>query len=321
MSGGRSADPPAAAKCGRGTAGDRACTSVATVAVGYHEQVEALLGRMRSHPAAKAGLYDLERIARDLLPCLRMSPGAEDRPGSTRLGGDPDLRPGTPWPRSPDGRAMHFVGQLDFADCPPLPEPAAGVLPEAGTLSVFETVHGGSTLAWTPDTAGEWWWTLLPPETPLERVRSPPELLDPGPYAPVCHALEVGVSVGSLDHAELVNHLDMDQRTFRKKLDFMSFESEPQPHHQVLGNAESIADYGVPYRQTGDHVFDIPAWERLWGAVPETAGDWTCVWTIDSNHESGMSFSDWGKLRVCTPTEDLVHGDFRRTVVIWTDVG
>lgn len=54
--------------------------------------------------------------------------------GTTRLGGAPDLPPGTSWPSFED-RSMAFVAQVNLADVAPLDE--RGLLPPAGLLSFF----------------------------------------------------------------------------------------------------------------------------------------------------------------------------------------
>ena len=54
--------------------------------------------------------------------------------GTSKLGGAPDLPPGTAWPEH-DGRPLAFVGQIDLADVAPLD--ADDTLPSTGLLSFF----------------------------------------------------------------------------------------------------------------------------------------------------------------------------------------
>lgn len=60
--------------------------------------------------------------------------GTSARVGDSRLGGNPDLACGTPWPQV-DGRPLAFVVQLDLAELAPLG--CAPPLPADGLLSLF----------------------------------------------------------------------------------------------------------------------------------------------------------------------------------------
>lgn len=276
---------------------------------------------MRVHPGVVRGGYDLARVQRDLRPCLRHVPSQDASLGASRLGGDPDVPSNSAWPTASGGELMHFVGQLNFATRPDLPGDERPLLPWSGLLSVFDSI-GDASLGWTPDHAAGSHVIFTPTGVPLVRRASPPSL-DPGPYDPQPFRLAVGVSVGSVSAAETVaGGPSIEQELdWKAHLDFMDFESEPTPHHQVLGNAHGMGDEGVPHRQVGSDLFDIPGWERRWGEVPGSLDDWACVWTIDSDDESGMSFGDWGRLLICVPRVDLRRSDFRRVVALNAEGG
>jgi len=63
--------------------------------------------------------------------------------GNTRFGGDPDLPPNFEWPMS-DTRYANFVGQINFAELPPLPSP--NPLPSQGLLSLFVLSMDGASV-------------------------------------------------------------------------------------------------------------------------------------------------------------------------------
>jgi uncharacterized protein YwqG len=82
--------------------------------------------------------YDLSRFAPAFVAsarrCLRLSSRRADvAVGRSKVGGDPDLPPGTPWP-SCEGRAMTFLAQLDLADVASRIE---SPLPTSGLVSFF----------------------------------------------------------------------------------------------------------------------------------------------------------------------------------------
>lgn len=81
--------------------------------------------------------------------------------GGTRIGGPAWLGPGESWPRDGKGRPMSFLGQVDFAALPQLPDyPAAGVLQFFIGRDLYYGAdpnhpdRGQFRLAWRPDFAG-----------------------------------------------------------------------------------------------------------------------------------------------------------------------
>lgn len=82
--------------------------------------------------------YGLSRFAPAFVAsarrCLRLSSRRADvAVGRSKVGGDPDLAPGAPWP-SCEGRAMTFLAQLDLADVASRIE---SPLPTSGLVSFF----------------------------------------------------------------------------------------------------------------------------------------------------------------------------------------
>jgi uncharacterized protein YwqG len=55
-----------------------------------------------------------------------------DKPEQSRLGGPVYLPIGTDWPKSPNGKKLLFIAQINFAEIPSLPD-----FPETGLLQVF----------------------------------------------------------------------------------------------------------------------------------------------------------------------------------------
>src|SRR5262249_25289183 len=95
-----------------------------------------------------------ERVARaeDLaalaVPCLILADTTPAKRGRiTHLGGVPDLPPTTPWPRSPGGEPLTFLGQIDLAEL--AATPVAGEFPAAGILGWFYDIAGSPQFAMT----------------------------------------------------------------------------------------------------------------------------------------------------------------------------
>lgn len=84
-----------------------------------------------------------------LLPTVLLRPSpAEDElipAGASKLGGAPDLPPGTPWPIGPDGQPCMFLAQVNLAESAPFD--AEGALPRYGLLSFFAASGGQAGIA------------------------------------------------------------------------------------------------------------------------------------------------------------------------------
>ncbi|WP_028062604.1 DUF1963 domain-containing protein [Solirubrobacter soli] len=112
-------------------------TLIASVAVAG-PAAAAAEGPTRDELVARAKALGLgakaDTIARDALPGARLVAGGDGALGESRLGGEPDLPAGTPWPRC-GGHRLSFLAQLRLADVAAL---APGAVPaNGGTLAVF----------------------------------------------------------------------------------------------------------------------------------------------------------------------------------------
>src|SRR5262245_6864404 len=80
--------------------------------------------------AAALGLPHADEIAAGALPGARLVPGGVDTVAAIRLGGDPDLPPGTKWPTC-RGKKTSFLAQIPLSE---LGKIAPGTVPADGTL-------------------------------------------------------------------------------------------------------------------------------------------------------------------------------------------
>jgi hypothetical protein len=101
-----------------------------------------------THLLLDAGLEDLaEQIAKVTRPSIglttRKAVRADLAVGASRLGGEPDLPPGSPWP-SADGVALPFLAQIRLEDV--AEHNPNGLLPPSGLLSFFASGLKGRVL-------------------------------------------------------------------------------------------------------------------------------------------------------------------------------
>lgn len=102
-----------------------------------------------SKPLAKQA----KKILALVRPHIRFTPRkgkvADNKPGASRLGGEPDLPEGTAWPVGPgfEGEApMDFIGQIDLDTI--AGRDVDGVLPKSGVLAFFlaQNYEGGAVI-------------------------------------------------------------------------------------------------------------------------------------------------------------------------------
>ena len=91
-----------------------------------------------SKPLAKHAKRILELVRPHIRFTPRAGKAADNKPGASRLGGEPDLPTGTPWPIGPgyDGDApMDFIAQIDLDTI--ARRDVDGRLPRSGVLAFF----------------------------------------------------------------------------------------------------------------------------------------------------------------------------------------
>ena len=200
--------------------------------------------------------------------------------GGTRLGGDPDLAPGTPWPQV-DSRPLVFVAQLELAELALLG--CAPPLPAQGLLSLF-VLPADIGLANT--------FALLyaPADSRLEPAQAPTALADGDRAAalglrsarelslppPTARAVQrLGLSDAEVaDYTEVVSHGD-------------------RPLHRVLGHPALI--------QTSDPRDDD--------------AELILLMQVDSDDATGMHWGDCGRLYVWITAGDLAARRFEHATM------
>ncbi|MEZ4335409.1 MAG: YwqG family protein [Sandaracinaceae bacterium] len=202
-------------------------------------------------------------------------------PGSSRLGGDPDLPRGTPWPHHAGG-PYRFVGQLN------LEEVAAEVqLPRCGLLSLFVADDPEQSFFWQD--AGYALALHSPSADPreLEVVHAPPELEWVG---------EVPRRRIELVHGADVPHA-VEQR-------------DDWPHEDLPAALwRWWRGRGPSQRETWGHLLGYPAVSSL--AYDPTPGpEWLPLLSLSSVDELDFCWHDGNPLHVFIERERLAAGDF-----------
>jgi hypothetical protein len=224
--------------------------------------------------------------------------------GTSRLGGNPDLPLGTPWPHC-RGKRMTFLGQLRLEDLPP----------EAGELGI----HGGTLLVfmevrfefrWSTE-SGLWGGrctTLVhaPSATPLTRVRPPRR-----------------AAVLRLRPAQLrfavrpdIPDVAMDFRSLAAPLgDVLLVDSEVD-HWWDLRDSLHRRKGLLSHRLLG--YVDTPnGGGSCWRRTQRALAPWRHLITIGLDFGVGFEVADGGRLQVEIAPEDLAAGRFDRVCGIF----
>jgi hypothetical protein len=284
----------------------------------------------------------LDAFADELSACARpgwwLLPGGEDRPGASKVGGDPDFGEGEWWPLNRRGIPMAFVAQIDAARLPSFDPPWELATPwkHDGRLFRFfadlldNPVEPGPAVALVTD-----------PASPLTRTPAPPvpEPFPPGgewdDYEPrdalYClpetvvrlHPFLTAPETHPTLHPEFHNYgRDPDARRYeqwagRLRVDGAT-DRQPYPWEvqHLLGEPSSIQD---DVRSTGV-MFNGPDgfWAAVAGYPPDPAltseDAWAVVLGLHMDQDFGLDIHDDGAIHILAPVTELAAGRLDRLV-------
>ncbi len=178
-----------------------------------------------SEPLGEEAARMLRRMKRRAESALILRPAAE--PSFSKLGGHPDLDDREPWPTSPSGEPLAFVGQFDLAEVHARGGP--DWLPDHGYLFVFTLKGGWDVNAWkviyrTERTAAG---------SPPGRAGFPERRIEMAPTK----------SYPSLDWLGIdVRESDLSDSDLEALLDFPDSDSADALNHQIGGYPSELQD-------------------------------------------------------------------------------
>ena len=261
----------------------------------------------------------LARVAGDLEGLMMVSlritatPAAEGElePGSSKLGGTPDLPPGTAWPEC-DGVPMALLAQLRMQDVQSY-DPD-GRLPKSGILYFF---YEAKDQEWGFDPNHRRHWKVIYHDGDLAelRVTSPPDDLPEESRFLACKVtFSNEITLPSWESRD-VERLNLSKAERDGYMDFPGADrGEGETIHRLLGHPNQIQGemkMGCQLAFNGIYVGDSTGYADPRRAVLEKgADDWQLLLQIDSDDPLGMMWGDTGRVYFWVREQDLARKDF-----------
>lgn len=223
---------------------------------------------------------------------LLLTPATEPR--LSRLGGEPDMPPGTEWPVGPEG-ALGFLGQLDLMAARQAGGPES--LPETGLLQFFHDERWGEA-----DQV-----RVLFSEGERTRTSPPPSVPDYWRYHELAVAFDRQPSLPSLEWMGInPREVARSGPAWAELAKIAGDRPKPEALHQLGGYPDEIQPECLP---------NSAEFAPLKGEKQSTS-PWRLLLQIDTDDRTGMAWQDGGRLYVLVRDAHARAGDFSRTVTI-----
>jgi uncharacterized protein YwqG len=272
---------------------------------------------------------DLRRLLRESIRLTACPPdGVQLSPGSSRLGGLPDLPGGITWPAW-KGVPMSFIAQIQLEDLKNLVP--AQELPKKGLLALFydstqETYgadpadRGGWKVFFFPPApaAGNGWHLLGSRQAGLTPAQAPAALLAGARFKPcsLSFTLEWSLPVAP---AQVIPNLswsaDQIQRYEGFYANFPRAEDRRLPHHRMFGWPNQIQD--DMQLQCALYANGIPSMDdpRAAEAARQKA-NWQLLLQIDSDDKAGMRWASSGMIYYWLERDALQQAAFDKSWLV-----
>lgn len=253
-----------------------------------------------------------EEILGVALPAVHLVPDRVEAgslpPGTSRLGGPPDLPPDVAWPRR-NGEPQSFIGQLDLADVAGLA--GTDALPPAGWLLFF---YSSEEAPWgfRPSDRGSWAVVHVPPGTPLERAEPPADLPQTARFRPCALTFRSTLTLPPWDHRS-VDGLGLDDAEL-ELFDRLLDAAGGYDQHRLLGHPAQLQRDMTEQCQLvsrGMNLGDPASWDEARARqLRAGADDWRLLLQVASDPELGTSWADAGLIYYWIREQDLERRDF-----------
>ncbi len=215
-------------------------------------------------------------------PAVRLLP-AGDKSVRSRLGGLPDLPPDAEWPKTPSGKPMNFIAEIDCAELPE--DESFPAMPKTGILFFFYALEDeDGYYGYNPGDDCGWRVMFLENMNGLEPRNTPDEIF-------VFKEFRVA---GAVEKTSLGGHS-------------YAVHDPAASYHLLFGYPDAIQSDNQP-----EDCAEVTASKH-----PSKAEDWILLLQADTDYEhSDLQFADMGTLFFWIRKEDLANRRFDRVWMI-----
>ena len=235
--------------------------------------------------------------------------------GASKLGGVPDLPPGTNWPQW-KGLPQSFIAQIRMDDVRPYD--TNGLLPHSGMLWFFYDAQQQTFGADPADLGG--WRVIFMDGDPrgLQRTPSPAQLPASSQFKACAITFASEMTLSQQPKLEIPNldWTDAEQKQYETLLStFPNAADRAMVHHRLLGHPDTIQDDMRLECQLASHgVTDVS--DPRASELSKRALDWQLLLQIDSDEQAGMEWGNTGMLYYWIKKDDLQAHHFDTTWLV-----
>lgn len=235
-------------------------------------------------------------------------------PGTSKIGGSPDLPPGISWPVCQD-LPQSFIAQIHLADIAPYD--TNRLLPHTGMLWFFYDAQQ-QTFGENPTDKGCWQVFFKEDLTGLQRTSPPAQLPASSRFKASSIRFTNEITLSQYPNLDIPNFdwTDEEQKGYEQLLStFPSPEDHSSIHHRLMGNPETLQDDMRLQCQLVSHGITDDTDPRA-AALTRGAMDWLLLLQIDSDEHTGMRWGSTGILYYWLKRDDLQAQRFDETWLV-----
>lgn len=274
--------------------------------------------QLPTFPEGIGGIKPLAEAA--LLPAIQIHAEATRTPlpaTASKFGGVPFTPDGFVWPRTPSGRAMEFIGQIDFAQVVAQTPSFSASIPHQG---IFQFFYDMDKMVWgfDPDDQNFWRFIWYPdpdvsPSVPCADGVSFPEGEFLLRFETIFTLPDVWTLLPTVESRKEFSDEEMNT--------YQDFTAQNEPKHQLFGHSWNIQDdprYNAQFASNG--VYMGNASYKNDPRTPELLkglDDWQLLWQIDSDDKLDFMWGDLGMLYILVKREAVQSADL---TAAWLDL-
>ncbi len=258
---------------------------------------------------------DLDALAR---PSIRITTAPVDqstlKPGTSKLGGLPDLPAGEVWPEW-KGVPQSFIAQIRLADLHP--HDVEGALPAQGMLWFF---YDAQQEVYGADLADRGGWKVLFKEdiSQVQPASAPQKLPLQSRFRPCSMSFSSEITLSQHPELEIANFdwSEEEQQKYEQFLStFPSAQDHAALHHRVLGSSETLQDdMRLQCQMYANGVTEAD--DAQTAKLQQEAKTWQLLLQVDSDEHAGMRWASTGMLYYWIRQEDLHARHFDQTWLV-----